>query len=71
MESLVNTRTIFNDDHCNEKAGQVELTKEFANKNDFEEWLKEEKNTINWSKRSKSSSQDKPKVKRPRMFLLK
>ena len=71
MESLGNTRTILNEDAFNEKAGQIEFTREFANRIEFEEWLKVEKNSINWIRRSGSGPKDKAKMKRSKIYLLK
>lgn len=70
MESLGNTRTILNEDASNEKASQIEFTREFASRIEFEEWLKVEKNSINWIRRSGSGPKDKPKVKRSKIYLL-
>lgn len=36
MASLENTRTIRNEDICNDKAGQIELTTESVNKIEFD-----------------------------------
>lgn len=46
MDTLAETRNINNEESCEDKDGQIELTRDFSPREKFYEWLKDEKKTL-------------------------